>query len=134
MAIGKKRASKKASARSRGVAAKGVKNGVKKSVKKGVKKSVTSVKKTTARPASARTPRAMSLHIGLNAVDPRHYSGWSGRLAACEYDANDMATIASSRKMSSSVLLTRDATRTNVLAGIRAAAKALQSGDFFFLT
>jgi hypothetical protein len=40
--------------------------------------------------------RGMSLHIGLNAVSPDHYSGWSGDLIACEFDANDMAAIRNS--------------------------------------
>ena len=43
------------------------------------------------KPTAARSARAMSLHIGLNAVDPKHYGGWSGPLAACEFDANDLA-------------------------------------------
>src|SRR5882724_970925 len=34
-------------------------------------------------------PTGASLHIGLNAVDPKHYSGWDGQLTACEFDAND---------------------------------------------
>jgi metacaspase-1 len=39
-------------------------------------------------------PTGASLHIGLNAVDPKAYSGWSGKLAACEFDANDMQALA----------------------------------------
>ena len=35
-----------------------------------------------------------SLHIGLNAVDPKKYSGWGGQLTACEFDANDMQALA----------------------------------------
>jgi hypothetical protein len=76
----------------------------------------------------------MSLHIGLNAVDPKHYGGWSGPLAACEFDANDMAAIAASRGMAASKLLTRQGTRKAVLAGLRKAAKALKAGDLFFLS
>ena len=38
--------------------------------------------------------KAVSIHIGLNSVDPKHYAGWSGDLMACEFDANDMAAIA----------------------------------------
>ncbi|MDP9071378.1 MAG: caspase family protein, partial [Actinomycetota bacterium] len=34
--------------------------------------------------------RGMSLHIGLNRVDPDGYNGWSGDLAGCENDARDM--------------------------------------------
>ena len=78
--------------------------------------------------------KAMSLHIGLNAVDPKAYAGWSGPLAACEFDANDMAAIAKSQGIKSSLLLTKKGTRSAALAGMRAAAKALKSGDLFFMT
>ncbi|MDM0085724.1 caspase family protein [Variovorax sp. J31P179] len=88
--------------------------------------------------ATKKTPtssvRALSLHIGLNAVNPTDYEGWDGPLAACEFDAADMAAIAKSRGMKSTVLLTKKATRAQVLAAIRSAAKALKSGGLFFLT
>ena len=42
--------------------------------------------------------KGLALTIGLNAVDPKHYQGWSGKLNACEADARDMAEIARSRK------------------------------------
>ncbi|MET0210408.1 MAG: caspase family protein [Burkholderiaceae bacterium] len=77
---------------------------------------------------------ALSLHIGLNAVDPADYAGWDGPLAACEFDANDMAAIARSRGIKPTVLLTKKATRANVLAAIRSAAGKLKSGGFFFLS
>jgi len=80
------------------------------------------------------TPKARSLHIGLNAVDPKHYAGWSGELVACEFDAKDMAAIARTARMRSTVLLTKRAKRANVLAAVRSAAKALQAGDLFFVT
>jgi metacaspase-1 len=82
---------------------------------------------------SAR-PKSISLHIGLNSVSAAHYGGWSGELTACEFDANDMAALARASRMKSTVLLTRRATRANSLAAIRSAAKALGSGDLFFLT
>jgi hypothetical protein len=78
--------------------------------------------------------RGVSLHIGLNAVDPKHYSGWDGPLAACEFDAHDMNDLAKAQGMTPTVLLTRDATRDNVLTALRKAAKMLRSGDLFFLT
>ncbi len=83
---------------------------------------------------TAKSTQALSLHIGLNAVKPAAYGGWDGPLAACEFDANDMAAIAASRGMSSTVLLTPKATRAKVLAGIRTAARRLKSGGFFLLT
>ena len=79
-------------------------------------------------------PRALSLHIGLNAVSPAAYSGWSGELAACEFDANDMAAIAKSKGIKPTVLLTKHGTRAKMLGALRAAAKALQAGDFFLLS
>lgn len=88
--------------------------------------------KTTTSAASAA--KAHSLHIGLNAVSAAAYEGWDGPLSACEFDAKDMAAIAKSKAMHSTVLLTKKATRANVLAGMRAAAKALKSGDLFLLT
>ena len=78
--------------------------------------------------------KGLALTIGLNTVDPRHYAGWNGRLAACEADARDMADIARARKFTVRRLLTRSATRRAVLAGIASAAGALRSGDIFLLT
>jgi hypothetical protein len=89
-----------------------------------------SIKNSTAKAA----PRALSLHVGLNGVSAAAYAGWDGPLAACEFDANDMAAIARSKGMKSTVLLTKKGTRANVLAGMRSAAKALAAGDLFFMT
>ena len=83
---------------------------------------------------SATGPKALSLHIGLNGVSAAAYEGWDGPLAACEFDANDMAAIAKSKGMKPSVLLTKKATRDNMLAAMRSAAKALRAGDLFFLS
>jgi hypothetical protein len=46
---------------------------------------------------TARKPKGLSVHIGLNAVSAKHYEGWSGELTACEFDARDMAAIAKAR-------------------------------------
>lgn len=78
--------------------------------------------------------KGMALTIGLNAVDPKHYAGWSGELNACEADAQDMTEIARSHRYKVQTLLTKRATRSAVLAGIAKAAKALRTGDIFFLT
>jgi metacaspase-1 len=72
-----------------------------------------------------------ALNIGLNAVDPNHYGGWSGELNACEADAEDMATIG---HFKATKLLTKAATRKRVISEITKAAKALKSGEIFFLT
>lgn len=84
--------------------------------------------------AASRRNKALSLHIGLNSVSAAAYEGWDGPLAACEFDANDMAALARTRGMKPSVLLTKKATRAAVLSGMRSAAKALKAGDLFFLS
>lgn len=86
----------------------------------------------TAKKANKAT--AISLHLGLNAVDPAHYEGWKGELAACEFDGKDMAQLARSRRMAPTLLLTSDATRAKMLKAIRGAARKLKKGDLFFLT
>lgn len=78
--------------------------------------------------------RGISLHIGLNTVDPAHYDGWDGALAACEFDANDMKAIAESCGFEPTILLTQEATAEAVTSGIERAAEELDSGDFFFVT
>lgn len=78
--------------------------------------------------------RGISLHIGLNKVDPAHYNGWDGALTACEFDANDMQAIADGRGFESSVLLTEQATAKAVTSAIDRAAQELASGDLFLLT
>jgi hypothetical protein len=88
--------------------------------------------KTTASKAGKK--QALSLHLGLNGVSAAAYAGWDGPLAACEFDANDMSKLATSQGMKPTVLLTRKATRAALLAGLRAAAKKLRSGDLFFLS
>jgi hypothetical protein len=80
-------------------------------------------------------PIGASLHIGLNAVDPKQYSGWGGQLTACEFDANDMQALAKARGFTKvTKRLTKKATRNRVLADIKAAARKLKRNDIFFLT
>jgi hypothetical protein len=78
--------------------------------------------------------RGISLHIGLNKVDPAHYDGWDGALQACEFDANDMESIAQSNGFTTKKLLTAEATADAVITAIRDAAGELSSGDLFLLT
>jgi hypothetical protein len=79
--------------------------------------------------------KGISLHIGLNRVDPSAYQGWDGQLRACEADAASMQTIARSQGYAASPsLLTEKATANTVLDGIKQAATQLQGGDIFLLT
>jgi hypothetical protein len=79
--------------------------------------------------------KGISLHIGLNRVDPAHYEGWDGTLNACEADARDMQALAKSSKFKPMpLLLTAQATAKAVSAAIKKAAKTLVKGDIFFMT
>jgi Caspase domain. len=78
--------------------------------------------------------KGLALCIGLNAVDPKHYSGWSGHLTACEADAQDMTQIAKSQDFTATTMLTGDATLETVKRRIEEAAASLRGGDTFMLT
>ena len=79
--------------------------------------------------------KAISLHIGLNRVDPNSYEGWNGQLRACEADAACMASIAQKQKYASSTsIVTEEATADAVLTAIKKASTQLQTGDLFLLT
>jgi hypothetical protein len=89
---------------------------------------------TKVSPAVLKKSQSSALHIGLNEVSAAAYAGWTGPLAACEFDARDMAELAQRQGIKSTVLLTKQATRAAVLSGIRQAANTLASGDFFLLS
>lgn len=78
--------------------------------------------------------KGISLHIGLNAVDPAQYAGWDGPLDACEYDAQDMTAIAAELGYTSTTLLTAEATSAAVIDAISIAAGQLTKGDTFLVT
>ncbi|WP_291013255.1 caspase family protein [Hydrogenophaga sp.] len=89
---------------------------------------------TQPRPVKPRQAQGMSLHIGINKVQASAYAGWTGPLAACEFDANDLTAVARSQGLVPQLLLTQQATRSKVLAALRAAARRLVAGDLFFLS
>ncbi len=79
--------------------------------------------------------KGISIHIGLNHVDPAHYQGWDGALNACIADANDMRALAKKKKFSgNTLLLDGQATAAAVSAALLDAAKKLVKGDILFLT
>jgi metacaspase-1 len=78
--------------------------------------------------------KGISLHIGLNKVNPSHYNGWDGELIACEADAIDMAALADDIGYTTKIIFTKDATRKAVIKEISDISKKLKSGDIFFLT
>ncbi len=79
-------------------------------------------------------PQGISLHFGLNQVDPDHYQGWDGKLVACEADAKDMAKLAGAQGFETQTVLTKDATAEALLTAVRDAAGKLESGDILLHT
>lgn len=77
--------------------------------------------------------KGFALCIGLNKVSTDHYDGWDGALSVCEKDARDMKKIAVKMGFTTDLLLTKEATSTNVLSKIDHAAASLKAGDIFFL-
>jgi hypothetical protein len=102
--------------------------------KSAARKKASGKTKTKKRTLPATKAKALSLNIGLNGVSPAAYAGWDGPLAACEFDARDMAALAQKAGMQPTVLMTKKATRAAVLGAMRSAAKELKSGDLFFLS
>jgi hypothetical protein len=78
--------------------------------------------------------QGISLHIGLNRVNPAAYNNWDGQLSGCINDAKAMQSIADSIGYSSSMLTDDQATSAAVLEAIGKAAQQLESGDILLLT
>lgn len=77
---------------------------------------------------------AISLHIGLNKIDKKHY-GSEYPLAGCINDAKDMLAIARQKQYDESYILIDEAgTYKNITEHLTAAAKKLKKGDTFFIT
>lgn len=78
--------------------------------------------------------KGISLHIGLNSLNPTFYSGWSGKLNACEADAEDMEALASGQGFNATLLKTKDATRKAVGDALDKAAGELGPEDMLLIS
>lgn len=78
--------------------------------------------------------KGISLHVGLNRVDPDHYAGWDGNLSACEADARSIEGIATDVGYETRILLTEAATRQSVQDAIRDAAAKLVPADILLVS
>src|SRR5687768_16203172 len=76
----------------------------------------------------------LSIHIGLNRVDPNKYEGWDGVLRGCINDANAMRALAKRQGYSTLRLIDEQATRAGVIKTVAKAAETLVSGDTLLLT
>ncbi|WP_207515706.1 S8 family serine peptidase [Longitalea luteola] len=86
-------------------------------------------------------PNACSLHIGLNKVDPNHYSGWNGQLFCCENDALFYSEMAEKAGITDRKLLLSSGspnsempTSANLDKHLKHYKKNLKSGDFLLIT
>lgn len=78
--------------------------------------------------------KGLSLHVGLNHIDPAHY-GNDGALTACIADAEAMQAIARGQGYGvMNLLRDGEGTREAVMDGIREASRKLKSGDIFLFT
>jgi hypothetical protein len=76
-----------------------------------------------------------SLHIGLNSVDPAHYGGWDGQLVACQQDAISMYDVCQNAGFDDSgLMLTEQATFSNVKTAMRAISDKAEPGDLVVIT
>src|SRR5215208_3077768 len=78
--------------------------------------------------------RGISLHIGLNHVDPNAYNGWDGALSGCINDATAMKRIADGLGYQSALLTEAQGTSATVVECIGQAARQLTAGDIYLLT
>lgn len=85
---------------------------------------------TDAAPAADIGRKGLSLHVGLNHIDPAHY-GADAPLEACVFDAQAMESLARAAGFAPTVLTDAAATREAVIAAIKTAAAACEPGDIF---
>ncbi|WP_205513713.1 S8 family serine peptidase [Longitalea arenae] len=86
-------------------------------------------------------PNACSLHIGLNKVDPNHYSGWNGQLYCCENDALFYSEMAEKAGITDRKLLLSSGSPNSEMPSSANLKKylvhyqeTLKSGDFLLIT
>jgi hypothetical protein len=79
-------------------------------------------------------PTGLSLHIGIERVDPAFHGTWETPLPSAVNDAWAMRNIAHSNGFSTDILLTASATAEAILESIRRKANELKDGDIFFLS
>ncbi|MBA2459211.1 MAG: caspase family protein [Gemmatimonadales bacterium] len=88
---------------------------------------------------SRGAPKGLSLHIGLNHVDPSKYQDengdpWDGELAGCINDARDMQAIAVAEGFRTTLFTDDQATSNEVIKTIARFATELTSGDILLLS
>lgn len=79
-------------------------------------------------------PYGISVHIGLNKIDPAHY-GSNGALKGCINDAKAMLAIAKKKGFDESYILTdKEGTYKSLVTHLKKAAEKLEKGDLLFIS
>ncbi|MGD9751785.1 MAG: caspase family protein [Acidimicrobiia bacterium] len=79
--------------------------------------------------------QGLSVHIGLNRVDPLRYGGWDGKLRGCLNDQREMERLATSIGYTVCARLSdAEATASAVLDAVVGAVSQLQAGDTLLVT
>ncbi|HFA49148.1 MAG TPA: hypothetical protein ENJ95_09030 [Bacteroidetes bacterium] len=84
--------------------------------------------------STSNVPKGLSIHLGVNNFDAKHYHGWQGNLTQAETDAEDLANIAQMMGFETKVLLGKEATVNRVSLYLKNALKNMETNDILFLT
>ena len=74
-----------------------------------------------------------ALILGVSKVNPQYYAGWEGKLKQPEQDALSFKMIADEYGFSSTMMLTEEVTRDNVILSIRNTSSIIDANDLFLI-
>lgn len=74
-----------------------------------------------------------SLLIGMNHINAEHYGGWDGALKQPEHDASTMKTVAENAGFETTLLLSEEGTRENVIHQIKTLSQKAEPDDLVFI-
>ena len=72
--------------------------------------------------------------VGIQNVDPTKYGGWDGYAPGTEYDATSFSSKFVSLGIETTTILTKQATKDNILNALEAALNPMKSGDLLIVT
>jgi metacaspase-1 len=81
-----------------------------------------------------KTHKGISIHVGLNRVDPAQYGGWAGQLQAAVQDMNDMADLAVRQGFKAWNVANEVATAEEIIRLLGLASRDLGPGDTLVFT
>ena len=85
-------------------------------------------------PIKPRERAVLAVCIGIGNVDPSTYGGWDGYCPGTEFDANMFTARFNNLGISTTTLLTKQATKANILKALTDALSPLVEGDMLIVT